>query len=155
MENYLLAEESKVIHHACPRGFVAPTTTEDWPLCPGLLPAAGDVECVVVSFGVAGEWAFETAMAASQHRCQVHMFDPTTATKERNEQNAPSGVTFHYGGLRYAHTHAQTLIILFEFSTTHSSSFSISQWSFHKQFYPHPSSLFLGQRRLCHLQHMA
>jgi hypothetical protein len=100
MKNSTLKAEKLVIHHACPGGFVAPTAPGEWPLCPGLLPAAGDVECVVVSFGVAGEFAFETAMAASPHRCQVHMFDPTTATKERNEQTVPPGVTFHYGGLR-------------------------------------------------------
>jgi hypothetical protein len=100
MENSTLEVEQLEIHHACPGGFVAPTKRGDWPLCPGLLPAAGDVECVVVSFGVAGEWVFETAMAASSHRCRVHMFDPTTATKEWNEQTVPPRVTFHYGGLR-------------------------------------------------------
>jgi hypothetical protein len=100
MEKSTLVAEKKIIHHACPGGFVAPTTPGEWPLCSGLLPAANDVKCVVVSFGVAGEWAFETAMAAFPHRCRVHMFDPTTATKKRNEQTVPPGVTFHHGGLR-------------------------------------------------------
>jgi hypothetical protein len=154
MENCPLAEESKVIHHACPLGFVAPTTPGDWPLCPGLLPPAGDVECVVVSFGVAGEWVFETAMAASSHRCKVHMFDPTTATKERNELSAPPRVTFHYGGLRYAHTHARTLIILSQFNTTHTSPLFIWLWSLHTTPIPIPfSSLASGDFATCSTWH--
>jgi hypothetical protein len=58
---------------------------------------ASQHDCLVYSFGIGGEWAFEDWAAG--HGCEVHAFDPTKELRERHSQHNVRNVTFHYIGL--------------------------------------------------------
>jgi hypothetical protein len=67
-------------------------------LCkPFFQPNSGS-PCLVYSFGIAEQWAFED-WVSSAFGCEVHAFDPTTKTRSRHEEHTHANVTFHYMGL--------------------------------------------------------
>ena len=68
-----------------------------WLAC-GLVPLPRD--CLVISIGIGGEWAFEDALVKAG--CEVHAFDPTSDLRASHEAHARAGdakLHFHYVGL--------------------------------------------------------
>lgn len=104
-----------------PGGIVRPSITatqraraDEPTVCAAHLPSAparaGTKPCVLLSFGIANQWAFETAIA--RHGCNVHAFDPTSRMRTKHKiaaqtihndlkrENAGAGdVRFHFAGL--------------------------------------------------------
>ncbi|KAJ1637589.1 hypothetical protein T492DRAFT_950872 [Pavlovales sp. CCMP2436] len=88
------------------------TTRADEPVvCQAHLPvprSAGGRGCALLSFGIAGQWSFETALA--RHGCDVHAFDPTISSRSMHEEqsahirarldrSAGGNMSFHFAGL--------------------------------------------------------
>jgi len=67
-----------------------------WVLCPAAVAPAG---CVVYSFGVRDDPAFEKAMTSPSYRCEVHSFDPTVSIDAAAFSMATGGANFHELGV--------------------------------------------------------
>lgn len=68
-------------------------------LC-GVQPLLQKPGCVVYSFGSNGQVTFEEAVVeVTQHHCEVHVFDFTLSSQQRQQVEAIKGVFFHDYGI--------------------------------------------------------
>eukprot|EP00966_Prymnesium_polylepis_P166004 3837496-Prymnesium_polylepis.1 len=90
-------EDRGVVNRGAGHKDIAKKNNEQWPVCYDR-PLGGDGgDCLVYSFGIAGDFHFDDMMA--RRGCEVHSFDPTEATMALHMSHTEKNVHFHGWGL--------------------------------------------------------
>lgn len=94
---YFCCGTAQRARYACECLVLPRENKESWPTCEAHVQARAAAPCLVYSFGIAMQWAFDHTMADAG--CEVHSFDPTEATRAQHEAHVHRGVRFHPWGL--------------------------------------------------------